>query len=550
MRKLLLTFLLFVGISFSQGVDTRIMYLLENYDFSEIDADTIDTDYLRADEIFITDGLTTTGAVFTLQTNEPSVVDGDVLGQIDFQAPLETGADALLVSASIWAEADDTFAADNNKTSLVFATGASEVAAEKMRLDNVGALTVTGAISGTSLTGTGKISTIVATKQFELGYDATNLFDITLLADGHTTFTTVDPDGAEADININPDGNVGIKTAAPSVALDVTGAGKFSTDLTVTGGDITGANGNAIDIGEATDGTITISRDDSGAMILTTADDDANADFTIVPGGTGNLLLGDSGGSVEIVSDDWTISTTGAMANIGDVGCASVTSTGGVDLGTSQALVGTTALTIGDGTQTGAVSTSDWTISATGDLAKIGTIKTQSNIGAVEGNGVTAVEYGDGYNHVTILTLVATILGVPDPGNNLAIGDTIYVFPAGAQLIEAMDMNMALTVAGETGDTPELGLGSVMGAAAHATLGAAGATMEDYWEGTAVDSCGGTAEALGIKGATAGYGTGIALNNSTDVKYLCINAADGWHASVTGNLTADGTVAIKWTTLR
>ncbi len=41
-----------------------------------------------------------------------------------------------------------------------------------------------------------------------------------------------------------------------------------AADLIATGGDITGANGNAIDIGEAADGTITFSRDDSGAMIL------------------------------------------------------------------------------------------------------------------------------------------------------------------------------------------------------------------------------------------------------------------------------------------
>ncbi len=40
--------------------------------------------------------------------------------------------------------------------------------------------------------------------------------------------------------------------------------------------------------------------------------------------------------------------------------------TGGVDLGTSQALVGTTAMTIGDGTQTVAINSSDWDIDATG----------------------------------------------------------------------------------------------------------------------------------------------------------------------------------------
>ena len=92
-----------------------------------------------------------------------------------------------------------------------------------------------------------------------------------------------------------------------------------AADLIATGGDITGANGNAIDIGEAADGTITFSRDDSGAMILTSADDNADADLTIVPGGTGNLLLGDAGGTTQIASSDWTISTIGDMTNMGAI---------------------------------------------------------------------------------------------------------------------------------------------------------------------------------------------------------------------------------------
>ena len=79
--------------------------------------------------------------ILTLTTAEETVVDGNKLGQIDFQAPVEgSGTDAILVGASIYAEADDTFAADNNATELVFATGASEAAAEKMRLASDGKL--------------------------------------------------------------------------------------------------------------------------------------------------------------------------------------------------------------------------------------------------------------------------------------------------------------------------------------------------------------------------------------------------------------------------
>ena len=89
--------------------------------------------------------------ILTLSTGELTVVNGDILGRIDFQAPLESdGTDAILVGASIWAEADDTFAADLNDTDLVFAVAESETALERMRLSYDGTtvgLTFSGAVA-------------------------------------------------------------------------------------------------------------------------------------------------------------------------------------------------------------------------------------------------------------------------------------------------------------------------------------------------------------------------------------------------------------------
>ena len=124
------------------------------------------------------------GAVATpgrlhLTTAELTVVDGNVLGKIDFSAPLESdGTDAIAIAASIWAEANDTFAADNNTTDLVFATGASEIATEKMRIDSTGAVTkptnpFVSVFNGTqddNVTGGGTAATInFDTELFDIG---------------------------------------------------------------------------------------------------------------------------------------------------------------------------------------------------------------------------------------------------------------------------------------------------------------------------------------------------------------------------------------------
>ena len=83
------------------------------------------------------------GALLTLQTSDTSVEDGDVLGALQFQAPNESGSgDAIEVAASIVAEADNTFASDNNQTDMVFKLGSSEAATEKMRLRHEGHLNI------------------------------------------------------------------------------------------------------------------------------------------------------------------------------------------------------------------------------------------------------------------------------------------------------------------------------------------------------------------------------------------------------------------------
>ena len=88
---------------------------------------------------------TSDGAILKLQTSDTDVTDGDVLGAIEFSAPDESdGSDAITTAASIVAEADATFAADNNQTDMVFKLGSSEAATEKLRLHHGGDLELAG----------------------------------------------------------------------------------------------------------------------------------------------------------------------------------------------------------------------------------------------------------------------------------------------------------------------------------------------------------------------------------------------------------------------
>ena len=84
-----------------------------------------------------------------LATAQTAVAANDILGQIDFQAPLETGTDATAIAAAIRAVAQGTFSASVNATDLIFYTGHSEAATEKFRMTSQGELGVGGANYGT-----------------------------------------------------------------------------------------------------------------------------------------------------------------------------------------------------------------------------------------------------------------------------------------------------------------------------------------------------------------------------------------------------------------
>ena len=153
------------------------------------------------------------GALLTLQTSDTTVTDGDVLGALQFQAPNESGGtDAIAVAASIVAEADNTFAADNNQTDMVFKLGSSEAATEKMRLTHEGDLNIItdgksiqlGADSDTTLTHVADTGILLnSTRQLQFGDSGTYIHQsadgvLDLVADSEIEInaTTIDINGA------------------------------------------------------------------------------------------------------------------------------------------------------------------------------------------------------------------------------------------------------------------------------------------------------------------------------------------------------------------
>jgi hypothetical protein len=76
---------------------------------------------------------------------------------------------------------------------------------------------------------------------------------------------------------------------------------------------------NCYDI-PANSGTLTISRATAGSVTVTSKDDDAAATSTVYrAGSTGQVVFGSTDGTTAISSSDWTISTTGVMAGIGNI---------------------------------------------------------------------------------------------------------------------------------------------------------------------------------------------------------------------------------------
>ena len=235
------------------------------------------------------------GALLTLQTSDTTVGDGDVLGALQFQAPNESsGTDAITVAASIVAEADDTFAADSNKTDMVFKLGSSEAATEKMRLTHEGDLNLLtdnksiqlGADSDTTLTHVADTGILLnSTRQLQFGDSGTYIHQS---ADGVLDLVS----DTEIEINattIDMNGNLDLSgTLTCSTSITVGSAALTEAELEkldgITNGTVAASKAVVVDSNKDASGfrNITATGTVQGAEVTATSDERLKSDIKTI----------------------------------------------------------------------------------------------------------------------------------------------------------------------------------------------------------------------------------------------------------------------------
>ena len=248
---------------------------------------------------------TSCAGVLTISTSETTVVDNDVLGQINFQSPKEgDGTDSILVSASIHAEAEDTFAADNNTTGLVFSTNTSAAATERMRIGGNGNVGV-----GVSDPDT-KLEILSTSTQLKLSYDATNHSQTTTASTGTTTVATTGSGSTAADYILDIDGHIELD-AADSAGILLKSAGTQYGSMLSSSSDLVISSTNGMNLnfnGGTTKNKINLTDDLADALNITQGGnsyikfDTTNSSENIIV--SRKINLKDSTGTLRIVIEN------------------------------------------------------------------------------------------------------------------------------------------------------------------------------------------------------------------------------------------------------
>ena len=160
---------------------------------------------------------------------------------------------------------------------------------------------------------------------------------------------------------------------------------------------------------------------------------------------------------------------------------------------------------------------------------------TSANVGTA-GTGVTAVEYGDSYRHITHLTVDTTIAAIVTGAHDYGI--LVYTLPTSAQVVKTSYMSIALdSVATDIeDDTPEVGLGTVLSTGTDGAL--TQSTDDDILTGQAAADCKATATVKTIvPDLVIETGSPHAVN---------FNFAATWTSDGDLLCTIKGTIILEW----
>jgi hypothetical protein len=162
-------------------------------------------------------------------------------------------------------------------------------------------------------------------------------------------------------------------------------------------------------------------------------------------------------------------------------------------------------------------------------------------VGGTIVSGYQTVEGGDKRNRWVEITLDGNTLPAIAGGANLAVGNLIYTLPPGEILVRSAYMSVALTAADGNidDDTPDVGLGTVIGSGAVAVLGGT-ATFENIITGQTATDCSGTATV-----ATVSLDTALEIATA-GAHTVHLNVADGWAADGEAACPISGLVVLEY----
>lgn len=154
------------------------------------------------------------------------------------------------------------------------------------------------------------------------------------------------------------------------------------------------------------------------------------------------------------------------------------------------------------------------------------------------GVGVTLADRWALGNRYTDKLTIAGVFSAIAGGGNLAVGLLVYTLPAGHYLIKNAYMSIACAgAAAIRADTPDLGIGTVIGSGAVAVLGGT-ATFENILTGVAMANCNGTAKV---------YSNTVNLEILAGAAHtIHLNIADGWAAGGDAALDVSGTIILDY----